>query len=110
MAARQAPPISPNPQFRVDSTHQPAWRLNPAWSAIGFILVSRRRWVILNSPNLMVSALFAQRRRSLPIRFEARSPESPVIATIALTVADRRFWITKIKIAILAAATFAALC
>jgi hypothetical protein len=33
-----------------------------------------------------------------------------VIATIASTVADRRFWMTKIKIAILAAATFAALC
>jgi hypothetical protein len=36
--------------------------------------------------------------------------ETPLIATIALTVADRRFWIMKIKIALLAAATFAALC
>jgi len=36
--------------------------------------------------------------------------ELPVIAIFASTVTDRRFWITKIKIAILAAATFAALC
>jgi hypothetical protein len=36
--------------------------------------------------------------------------EIDVLALLADTLSDRRFWSMKIKIAILAAATFAALC
>jgi hypothetical protein len=36
--------------------------------------------------------------------------EFDVLATFAATLSDHRFWSMKIKIAILAAATFAAMC
>ena len=74
--------------------------------------ISTRGWVILRTSAhgtavvyLTTSNLVDVNRAPLGLKLEL-----PVIAIFASTVTDRRFWITKIKIAILAAATFAALC